>query len=99
VALEFTFPPPAVEEDVVVHESGVDRATARALVALAGRIRTLRDRGLAELPSSRLLVATGRLIASGIAPEEACRVGLVGPLSDDADLVAAMHDLVRAVLV
>ena len=38
-------------------------ATARALVELGGRVRRLRDRGLAEVPSTRLLVATARLIA------------------------------------
>ena len=94
VALEFSFPPPEREVEVVQHESGVDRATAHTLVTLGGRLRHLRDRGLAEVPSTRLLVATARLIAGGIAPQTACRVGLVAPLSDDADLVAAMHDLV-----
>lgn len=94
VALEFDFPPEEREIDIVRHESGVDRATAHRLVGLGRRIRNLRDRGLAEVPSTRLLVATGRLIASGIAPRTACRVGLVAPLSDDADLIAAMHDVV-----
>ena len=69
------------------------------LVALAGRIRGLADRGLAEVPSSRLLVATARLIANGIPPRLACSVGLVSPLSDDPNLIAAMHDLIDAVLV
>ncbi len=94
VALDFGFPPPEREVAIVQHESGVDRATAHQLVGLGSRLRHLRDRGLAELPSTRLLVATARLIAGGIAPTTACRVGLVAPLSDDADLVAAMHDLV-----
>ena len=94
VALEFDFPPPEREIAIVQHESGVDRALAHTLVALGGRIRNLHDRGLAEVPSTRLLVATARLVASGIAPKTACRVGLVAPLSDDADLVAAMHDVV-----
>lgn len=94
VALEFDFPSPEREVEVVEHESGVDHALAHALVALGGRIRNLRDRGLAEVPSTRLLVATARLMASGIDPKTACRVGLVAPLSDDADLVAAMHDVV-----
>jgi nitric oxide reductase NorQ protein len=94
VAIEFDFPPPEREIDIVQHESDVDRAMAHTLVALAGRIRNLRDRGLAEVPSTRLLVATARLVASGIAPKTACRVALVAPLSDDADLVAAMHDVV-----
>jgi nitric oxide reductase NorQ protein len=68
------------------------------LVALAGRIRSLADRGLAEVPSTRLLVATARLIANGIAPRLACHVALVSPLSDDPALVAAMCDLVDAAL-
>jgi nitric oxide reductase NorQ protein len=29
----------------------------------------------------------------------ACNVGLVSPLSDDPNLIAAMHDLIDAVLV
>lgn len=94
VALEFGFPPPEREIEIVRHESGLERAAAHALVSLGTRLRHLRDRGLAEVPSTRLLVATARLIAGGIEAKTACRVGLVAPLSDDADLVAAMHDLV-----
>ena len=94
VALEFDFPPPEREVEIVQHEGGVDRATAHGIVTLGGRLRNLRDRGLAEVPSTRLLVATARLIAGGIDRKTACRVGLVAPLSDDADLVGAMHDLV-----
>ena len=39
------------------------------LVTLAIRLRQLRDRGLAEVPSTRLLVAAARLIARGYRPE------------------------------
>lgn len=98
VALEFDFPPPEHERDIVMHEGGVDRPTAIALVMLAGRIRNLRDRGLIEAPSSRLLVATARLIASGIPAKTACHVALVAPLSDDPELVKVMHDLVGATM-
>jgi nitric oxide reductase NorQ protein len=51
----------------------VDRGTAADLVTLAGRLRNLSDRGLAEVPSTRLLVATGRLIASGLDPRKRAR--------------------------
>lgn len=98
VALEFGFPPPEREAEIVAHESGAERAIVHELVALAGRIRNLSDRGLAEVPSPRLLVATARLIANGIAPRLACYVGLIAPLSDDPNLTAAMHDLVNAML-
>jgi nitric oxide reductase NorQ protein len=96
VALEFDFPPPELEARIVAHEGGVDSPTAILLVSLAGRIRNLRDRGLAEVPSSRLLVATARLMASGIPAREAVRAALLGPLTDDPDLLAAMNDLVSA---
>jgi nitric oxide reductase NorQ protein len=98
VALEFDFPPAELERRVVIHEGGVDDATARALVELAGRIRRLRDRGLAEVPSTRLLVATARLISGGISPAQACQVALVSPLTDDPDLLAAIGDLISASL-
>jgi len=99
VALDFDLPPPAREIDIVAHESGVERPMAHTLVTLAGRIRSLRDRGLAEVPSTRLLVATGRLIVSGIPARNACYAGLVAPISDDPSLLAAMRDLVDATLV
>jgi nitric oxide reductase NorQ protein len=98
VALEFGYPPAAVEAQIVEHESGVNRATASALVELAIRVRRLRDQGLAEGPGTRLLVSAGRLIASGIPAADACRSAIVEPLTDDPDLVAAITDLVDATL-
>jgi nitric oxide reductase NorQ protein len=98
VALEFDFPPAAIESEIVAHESGVKRATANALVELARKIRRLRDQGLAEGPGTRLLVATARLIAVGIPAAQACRSALVAPLTDDPDLLAAIDDLVAATL-
>ena len=98
VALEFTVPPPEREAAIVVHEGGVGHREAADLVALAGRIRKLRDRGLPEVPSTRLLVSAARLIASGVAPREACRVAIAAPLTDEPDLLAAAQDLIAALL-
>ena len=98
VALEFDFPTAEREIDIVRHEGGVERATASDLVLLASRLRNLQDRGLAEVPSTRLLVATARLIASGLSPKEACRVALMAPLTDDPDLLAGIRDLIEATL-
>ena len=99
VALDFDFPPIDLEASIVAHEGGTDRATAHALVSLGHSLRKLKDRGLDEVPSTRLLIAAGRLIASGIDVREACYAALVSPLSDDASLVAAMSDLVDATFV
>jgi nitric oxide reductase NorQ protein len=98
VALEFAFPASDLEAAIVAHEGGIDEATAMMLVTLTNRLRQLGDRGLAEVPSTRLIVATARLVASGIDIRSACRAALLGPLTDDRDLLAAMHDLVNATL-
>ena len=98
VALDFDFPAPETEAMIVAHESGVDEATSDALVKLAQRVRRLRDQGLAEAPSTRLLVSTARLIAGGIPARQACRAALVGPLTDDPDLVVAISDIIEATL-
>jgi len=99
VALEFDFPTADVEARIVERESGVSHADAVALVDLAERLRGLRDRGLAEVPSTRLLVAAARLAVSGIDLRTACAAAVVAPLSDDPSLLAAMHDLVDATFV
>ncbi|MFP5405113.1 MAG: CbbQ/NirQ/NorQ/GpvN family protein [Gammaproteobacteria bacterium] len=99
VALDFDFPPLERETAIVEREGGADHPTAHALVTLGHRLRALRDRGLAEVPSTRLLIATARLIASGIPVHQACYAALVSPLSDDASLVAAMRDLVDATFI
>ena len=96
VALDFDFPPPARETAIVEREGGADHATAHGLVALAQRLRGLQDQGLAEVPSTRLLVAAARLIASGIGTRAACYAAVVSPLSDDAVVRGAMRDLVDA---
>lgn len=95
-ALEFEFPPLEQEVAIVAHESGLDRAMTHAIVTLGQRLRLLRDRGLAEVPSTRLLIAAAKLATSGIPIREACDAGLIAPLTDDASLLTAMRDLLEA---
>ncbi len=99
VALDFGFPAPDVEARIVARESGIGEPDARALVQLAGRLRALHDRGLAEVPSTRLLVAAAQLVVRGVPLPRACMHAIVAPLSDEASLVAAMRDLVDATFV
>lgn len=95
VALDFDFPPRDLEIAILMHEGAIDAGNANALVSLAHNLRSLKDRGLAEVPSTRLLVATARLINGGIPLRRACYAGLIAPLSDDDALVGAMRDLVN----
>ena len=97
VTLDFDFPSAEHEAAIIERESpGIDAPTARALVELGRRLRGLHDRGLAEVPGTRLLISAARLVASGVAPRAACYAAIAGPLSDDAALVGAMHDLIDA---
>jgi nitric oxide reductase NorQ protein len=98
VTIAFDFPPRDIEAAIICRESGVEHTVATGLVKLAERVRRLRDRGLVEVASTRLLVHTGCLIAAGVAPRDACEAAIAGPLSDDPELHAAVMDLVTMAL-
>ena len=98
VAIELGFPAPETEAEILAHETGVGRGTAARLAALAERIRPLRDRGLSEVPSTRLLVHAARLIAAGLGEREACRSALCAALTDDPELEGTLIEITRAVL-
>lgn len=95
VSLAFDYPPAAVERRILVGETGVSEGVAKRLVALAGKLRSLETLGLAEMPSTRLLVDAARLIDSGLEPRLACRVGIVEPLTDDVELADGLQDVVN----
>ncbi len=99
VTLDFGFPSLETETAIVQREGATERDVAHALVTLGRRLRELQDRGLAEVPSTRLLVSAARLIHGGVPVREACHSAIIGPLSDDATLVSAMRDLVEATFV
>jgi nitric oxide reductase NorQ protein len=98
VNIEFDFPPAPAETEIVMHEGEVDRRTAASLVRVAEKIRHLRDQGLQEGPGTRVLVAAARLIAGGVSPRDACHAAITTALSDDADLLSAVDDVVSALL-
>lgn len=93
-ALAFDFPDHEREVAILMGESGIDRGRAVALVELAARIRPLRDRGLPEAPSTRILVAAARLMTAGISERRACEVAVAAPLSDDPVLLATVGALI-----
>jgi nitric oxide reductase NorQ protein len=98
VAIDFHYPLPELEAEIIVHESGVDSAMSKTLVEIGTRMRRLKGHGLDEGASTRMLVYAGALIAGGIAPEAACRMALVQPISDDADMLEALSGIVQSCL-
>ncbi|MBI5236147.1 MAG: CbbQ/NirQ/NorQ/GpvN family protein [Deltaproteobacteria bacterium] len=96
-AIEFDYPPEPVEADIVAGESGLDRAVCARLVAIGGKMRALADSGIEASPSTRLLVHAATLIKNGLSPTAACEAAIVKPLTDDAELQAAMKGMIEAV--
>lgn len=97
VAVPLGYPPAEVEQEIVVAETRCDAPTAKRLVALARKIRALDELALTETVSTRLLVHTAKLVASGMDPRLACDVGIVQPLSDDDEIVKPLRDLASLV--
>lgn len=95
-AIDFDFPPPDVEAEVIVHESGVTPDVAQRLVAVALQSRALRGRGLDEGISTRMLVHAGALVAEGISTHDACELAMTAPLTDDDDIQTALVGFVEA---
>jgi nitric oxide reductase NorQ protein len=98
VAIEFGFPAPEVEEQIVAHEAGIDRGKAAELVLFGQAIRRLETVGLREVASTRLLIAAGQLIAGGLSPREAALAAIAGPLTDDATLTRGLLEMIDAYL-
>ncbi len=96
VALNFDYPEPNKEAEIICRESGIDRDTAILLVSLAVSLRALEDVDLEEAASTRLLIYAGQLIRHGLSPERACTAALVEPLSDDIGTREALSAVIRA---
>ena len=97
IAIDFTYPPREVEAQIIERESGVDAATALELAKLGEKVRNLREHGLGEGVSTRLLIYAGKLIAKGIPARRACQVGVVWALTDDAAVQRSIEEVVSSI--
>jgi nitric oxide reductase NorQ protein len=84
--INFSYPETETEVKIVKHEGGVEDDIAEKLVQVAHRSRNLKGHGLDEGMSTRLLIYAAQLISKGIDPEQACKMALVTPLTDDPDM-------------
>lgn len=96
IAIEFGFPPPEAELQIVSAESGLSRDRCRPLVALAGRLRALKGVDIEEGCSTRLVIYGATLIAAGMPREEAIVAAMIEPLSDDPDVKQGLLEVARA---
>jgi nitric oxide reductase NorQ protein len=97
VALEFGYPPLDAEARIIAHESRLDLDTALRLATLGEKVRHLRQSGLSEGVSTRLLVYAGQLIGHDVAPRRACAAAVSRALTDDPEAVRAIDDVAAAI--
>lgn len=93
VAIPFGYPTSDAEQKILIHESGVESEIAKRLVAIGSKIRGLKDLGLTETVSTRLLVDAAKLIQSGLPKRLAVKSAVIEPLSDDDQMIDALTDL------
>ncbi len=94
VSIAFQYPELEKEARIVAREGGVDEETARKLVRLGDRIRNIREHGLTEGASTRLLIYAAQLMQKGIPAVEACRSAVCLPLTDDSRLQETLFELI-----
>ena len=97
VALEFDYPTAELETKIVAHESGVNFEAAACLAKLGEKVRNLKEHGLEEGVSTRLLIYAGQLMVQGVAPRRACEVAVAQAVTDDFDVGRGIVEVIRAI--
>jgi nitric oxide reductase NorQ protein len=97
VALEFDYPPAELEAKIIAHESGVNFEAAASLAQLAEKVRHLKEHGLEEGVSTRLLIYAGQLMVQGVASRRACEVAVSQAVTDDLDVGRGIVEVIRAI--
>ncbi len=97
IALDFDYPEAEAEKRILVQETGVDETTAGKLIELAHKIRNLKNRGLEEGVSTRLLIYAGQLVTKGIDVMEAVQAAMVKPITDDRAMQTSLEEIAISV--
>ena len=97
MALEFHYPPRELEARIIAHESGVNFESGDELAKLGEKVRNLRDQGLEEGVSTRLLIYAGQLMVQGVEPRRACEVAVAQAVTDDLELERGIQEVIRSI--
>jgi nitric oxide reductase NorQ protein len=97
VALEFNFPDENRESKIIEHESGVSSEIAHRLAKLGSKIRNLREHGLEEGASTRVLIYAGKLIKQGVSERRACQVAVTWGVTDDLQIQRSLNEVVTSI--
>ena len=97
ISIEFDYPPRDIEAEIIEHESGCDADTAMQLAKLGEKIRNLKEHGLGEGASTRLLIYAGQMISQGIPPRRACQVAVNWAVTDDFNIQRSIEELTTSI--
>ena len=98
ISLEFDYPSATLEEEIIVHESGLARKEASDLRKIAEKFRGMKNRGLDEGVSTRLLIYAGVLMKRGVEPRRACSIALIDPVTDDMEIRKTLEEIVSSII-
>jgi nitric oxide reductase NorQ protein len=97
VALEFDYPTADKERDIIMRETGASQDIAERLVRLGEMVRNLRQHGLEEGVSTRLLVYAAKMIQEGLPPRTASEAAVIRAMADDPEMQEAISEIVTGI--
>jgi nitric oxide reductase NorQ protein len=97
VSIEFSYPPREHEAAIIAHEAGVSPEIANELAKLGEKVRNLREHGLSEGASTRLLIYAGKLMVKGVSARRACQVAVTWSLTDDLEVQRSIEEVVTSI--
>jgi nitric oxide reductase NorQ protein len=97
IGMDFDYAPAKLEAFIIAKESGVSEELAAKLVTVGETARNLKGHGLDEGISTRLMIYAASLIEGGIPANDACRLAMVRPITDDADIRSTLDHAIDAV--
>ncbi|MYC06342.1 MAG: CbbQ/NirQ/NorQ/GpvN family protein [Chloroflexi bacterium] len=97
VSIEFDYPPRDIEAEIIQHESGANVDDSLQLAKLGEKVRNLREHGLGEGASTRLLIYAGKLMAQGISPRRACQVAVNWAVTDDEAVQRSIEEIIASI--
>lgn len=96
-AFEFDYPDAKTESEILQKETGIAADLSEQLVKIAHTARNLKGHGLDEGISTRLLTYAATLMSEGVEAKAACRMALVRPITDDADIRDTLDHAINTV--
>ena len=97
IAMEFAPPSREVEAEIVQKESGCTAEQALSLAKLGEKVRNLKEHGVSEGASTRLLIYAGKLMVQKVSARRACQVAVVWALTDDQEVQRSVEEVVSSI--